>query len=197
MSAVVSRASAASPLIATGAGPDRNGPDRDRFDRDGFDRDGLDRDAPARSLRAILLAGAAAATLDLTFAFTFYGATVGVSPVRVLQSIASGAFGMASFAGGIAAAAFGLVAHYLILIVAAAFYYAASVHLPALRRHAAACGMLFGVAIYCVMNYVVVPLSAAPRFKSTPLSVTSEFLMHMVLGLTIALIVRRVATRRA
>lgn len=155
------------------------------------DNGGLIRDGGRlQALRAVLLAGAAAATLDLMFAFTFYGVTAGASPMRILHSIASGAFGMASFDGGIATAAFGLLAHYVILIVAASLYYVASEHARALWRHAVACGMLFGIAIYCVMQYIVLPLSAAPKFRSTPLSSTSEFLMHIVLGLTIALIVR-------
>jgi hypothetical protein len=144
----------------------------------------------AEALRAIVLAGAAAATLDLAFAFTFYGATVGASPLRILHSIASGAFGMAAFDGGIATAAFGLLAHYFILIVAASFYFAASTRVAALRRRAAICGPLFGVAIYCVMHYVVLPLSAAPKFGASILSISSEFLMHLLLGLTIALVVR-------
>ena len=176
MSAVVSPDSAASEIVALSNGLDH-------------------RAGRMRALRTILLAGAAAATLDLMFAFAFYGATVGASPVRILQSIASGAYGMASFNGGIATALFGLVAHYGILIVAASFYYAASLFLLALRRHAVPCGLLFGIAIYWVMHYVVLPLSAAPKFRTTTLSATSEFLMHLVLGLTIALIVRSVSVR--
>jgi uncharacterized membrane protein YagU involved in acid resistance len=148
-----------------------------------------------RALRAILIAGAAAATLDLAFAFTFYGATLGASPIRILHSIASGAFGMAAFDGGIATAAFGLLAHYFILIVAASMYYAASTRVAALRQHAAIFGPLFGVAIYCVMHYVVLPLSAAPKFRTSTLSISSEFLMHLLLGLTIALILRVASTR--
>jgi len=144
----------------------------------------------AEALRAIVLAGAAAATLDLAFAFTFYGATLGASPLRILHSIASGAFGMAAFDGGVATAAFGLLAHYFILIVAASFYFAASTRVAALRQRAAICGPLFGVAIYCVMHYVILPLSAAPKFRTSTLSISSEFLMHLLLGLTIALIVR-------
>lgn len=150
-----------------------------------------------RAARTVLLAGAAAATLDLAFAFSFYGTTVGASPVRILQSIASGVFGMASFSGGLATAAFGFVAHYFILIVAAGFYYAARQRMPALGRRVAASGLLFGLGIYCVMHFVVLPLSAAPAFRSTPLSETCEFLMHFVLGLAIAAIVwRRAGLRR-
>jgi len=151
----------------------------------------------AEALRAILLAGAAAATLDLAFAFSFYGATVGASPLRILHSIASGAFGMAAFDGGIATAAFGLLAHYFILIVAASLYYAASARVAAFRQRAALCGPLFGVAIYCVMHYVVLPLSAAPKFRTSTLSISSEFVMHLLIGLTIALVLRVKATRYA
>jgi hypothetical protein len=171
MSVVVSPDSAVASSVATRAGLDQGS--------------GL-----AATLRAIVLAGAAAATLDLAFAFTFYGTTLGASPLRILHSIASGAFGMAAFEGGIATAAFGLLAHYFILIVAASLYYAASTRAAALSQRAALCGPLFGVAIYCVMHYVVLPLSAAPKFRTSTLSLSSEFLMHLLLGLTIALILR-------
>jgi len=176
MSVVAAPDSAPGSTTTTGAGSNRAGL------KSGSGR--------AEALRAIVLAGAAAATLDLAFAFTFYSATVGASPVRILHSIASGAFGMAAFDGGIATAAFGLLAHYFILIVAASFYFAASTRVAALRQRAAICGPLFGVAIYCVMHYVVLPLSAAPKFRTSTLSISSEFLMHLLLGLTIALVVR-------
>jgi len=169
---VVSPDSAAASSIAAGAGLRRRGSDR------------------TDALRAVLLAGTAAATLDLAFAFTFYGATVGASPLRILHSIASGAFGMAAFDGGIATAAFGLLAHYFILIVAASMYYVASTRAIVLRQRVALCGPLFGVAIFCVMHYVVLPLSAAPKFRTSTLSTSSEFLMHLLLGLTIALVLR-------
>ena len=176
MSAAVSPDSAAGSSVATSAGLNNAGLNQ--------------RSGRAEAWRAILFAGAAAATLDLTFAFAFYGTTVGASPLRILHSIASGAFGMAAFDGGIATAAFGLIAHYFILIVAASFYFVASTRVAALRQRAAICGPLFGVAIYCVMHYIVLPLSAAPKFRTSTLSISSEFLMHLLIGLTIALIVR-------
>jgi hypothetical protein len=161
----------------------------------GLNNAGLNRGSDrTEALRAILLAGTAAATLDLAFAFAFYGGTLGASPLRILHSIASGAFGMAAFDGGIATAAFGLLAHYFILIVAASLYYGASTRAATLRQRAALCGPLFGVAIFCVMHYVVLPLSAAPKFRTSTLSISSEFLMHLLIGLTIALILRA-ATR--
>jgi len=38
-------------------------------------------------LRTVLLAGIAAATIDIVFAFEFFGALLGITPVRVLQSV--------------------------------------------------------------------------------------------------------------
>ena len=181
MSAVVSPDSAAASSAATSAGPSGAALSR--------------RGGRAEALRAVLLAGTAAATLDLVFAFTFYGTTLGASPIRILHSIASGAFGMAAFDGGIATAAFGLLAHYFILIVAALLYFAASTRASVLTRRAAICGPLFGVAIYCVMHYIVLPLSAAPQFRTSTLSISSEFLMHLLIGLTIALVLRAGWTR--
>ena len=178
MNAIVSPASAAGSSNASGAPLNRPG-------------------EHARPMRAILLAGTTAATLDLAFAFSFYALTLGASPIRILHSIASGAFGMAAFDGGLATAAFGLFAHYFILIVAASMYYAASTRAAVLRQRAAACGALFGVAIFCVMHYVVLPLSAAPKFRTSTLSISSEFLMHLLLGVTIALVLRRTGAAQA
>jgi len=151
----------------------------------------------ASALQTILLAGCAAATIALLFAFVFFGLRVGVTPVRVMQSVASGLFGPASFEGGWATAAAGFVAHYVILIGAAALYYVASRRLAWLNRNAAAAGVLFGLAIYIVMTFVIVPLSAA---RSRPLSFSindiGQFLIHPVLGVAIAMIVRRAARTR-
>jgi hypothetical protein len=56
--------------------------------------------------------------------------------------------------------------------------------------------LLFGAAIYVVMNYVIVPLSAAPKFGSTTASTIGQIVVHLFLiGLPIALITRRVAPK--
>lgn len=147
--------------------------------------------------RTILLAGVAAGTIDMLFACIFFGFRVGATPMRVMQSIASGLFGPASFDGGWATAAAGFVAHYVILIVAAGMYYFASRRMRWLNRNAITAGLLFGLAIYVAMTFVIVPLSAA---KSRPLTLSindvGQFLIHPVLGIAIAMIVRRAAATR-
>lgn len=144
------------------------------------------------ALYTVLLAGCAAATIDIVFAFVFFGWQLGITPTRVLQSVASGLYGPASYEGGMPTAAAGLLAHYFILIVAAWWYYLASRRIGLLNRHYVVCGVLFGIAIYVAMTFVIVPLSAARMRPLTWNAVTvGQFLIHPVLGLAIAAIVRR------
>jgi len=147
--------------------------------------------SPRRYLAAILSGGMIAGAIDLVFAFTYHGVVSGAVPTQILQAIASGLMGTDAFASAFPAAAVGFVAHFVILIIAAAMYYAASRRLSFLRTHAYLSGMAFGIAIYCTMNYIIVPLSAAPAFKWSLPQVISDFSVHMlVLGPAIALTIR-------
>ena len=153
-------------------------------------------DSNRTAWRTILLAGCAGASVDLIFAFFFFGATLGITPMRIMQSVASGLYGRASFDGGLTTALVGFVAHYFILIVAAWWYWLASRHWPRLDRNWALGGAAFGVAIYMMMTYVVVPLSAAPRGKPALINVIGQFLIHPVIGMTISNIVARARLAR-
>lgn len=146
----------------------------------------------SRAGRAILWGGLLAGVGDIAFAFVVNGLR-GVGPVRVLQSVASGVLGSAAREGGLATAALGGALHFLIALCAAAVYWLASRRLGVLVRHAVVCGLLYGVAVFLFMNFVVVPLSAA-YFK--PSNAPSALLLnsagHMLLvGLPIALAARR------
>jgi len=146
---------------------------------------------PTKPAAAILVGGLIAGCFDLTFAMTFHGLR-GVKLIRVPQAIASGVLGMKSFSGGLPAAALGVCLHFVIALGAATVYYAASRRLAFLTRYAVIFGVLYGAAIYSFMNFVVLPLSAAPKFKHTAVSVASDFSVHLFLiGLPIALAVRR------
>lgn len=150
----------------------------------------FERSSSRRWLAPVLAGGILAGAIDLAYAFVFYGAQ-GVAPTRILQSIASGLLGRDAYDSVFPAVPIGIGAHFFILIVAAAMYYAASRRIELLRRRAYVAGMLFGVAIYCTMHYVVVPLSAAPHFKSTWMSFLSDLSVHvLLLGPAISLSVR-------
>jgi hypothetical protein len=147
----------------------------------------------SRALRAILFGGLIAGTFDISYAFIFYYLWRGITPVRILQSVARGALGQDAFKGGARTAALGLVFHFLIATIAAAVYYLASRPLRFLVNYAVICGPLYGVCIYLVMNFVVLPLSAIGSRPALPPPVLiSGLLIHMFgIGLPIALIARR------
>ena len=143
------------------------------------------------ALRAALAGGLVAGALDITYAFVGYG-LLGVTPFRILHSVASGWLGEAAYEGGAATAALGLASHLFITCVAAAIYVMASRRLDVLTVRPFLCGGLFGLIVFGVMNYVVVPLSAAvvggPRGIFYPLGV----LVHIFfVGIPIALFARR------
>jgi len=146
----------------------------------------------ARTMRLILLAGVFGATCDITYAVLYYG-WKGISAERILQTVASGLLGKASYDGGAPSAALGLACHYAIVIVAAALFFAVARRWTWLRREPVAAGLAYGVAIYGFMNFVVLPLSAYPFPLRFPLLTTATgLLVHMAgVGLPIALITRR------
>jgi hypothetical protein len=149
------------------------------------------------ALRYVVLGGFIAGTLDILYAFVFHGLR-GVPPVSILQSIASGLLGPASYRGGAATAALGAALHFFIAIVAAAVFHAASLRWRWLTQHAIAAGIAFGLGMYAVMNYVVVPLSAFPhKAQFDPLVLAGGLLAHVFLvGVPISLC-SRAAHRRA
>jgi hypothetical protein len=151
---------------------------------------------PGLGLRAILTGGLVAGSLDLVAALVVYGLR-GAAALAVLQSIASGALGRAAFGGGARTAALGVVFHFLIATVAAAVYCAASRRLPVLTARPIACGAAYGVAVWIVMNLVVVPLSAIGWRPIDPPLAAVIILVHVAcVGVPIALVMRR-ASRSA
>lgn len=149
----------------------------------------------ARRLTAvplILTAGLIAGTLDIIAACLVAWLRAGVTPVRVLQSVASGVYGSASFSGGRKSAALGLVFHFIIATTAAAVYYLASRRLRFLIERPIIAGTSYGVLVYLFMNFVVLPLSHVPQ-RPVPLSsrIIGMLVIIFCVGLPIAAIVRR------
>lgn len=151
-----------------------------------------------RFARAALLGGFVAGTCDILYAFVWLG-HYGRSPLWVLQSVASGWLGRASFTAGWASGVLGLASHYAISIVAAVLFAAASTRLAFMRRHWIACGLAYGVPVYLFMNFVVMPLSHAPFAASTAAATLAQgFASHAILfGLPIAWFTRVAPSRRS
>ena len=150
---------------------------------------------PKRALSSILLGGLVGGAFDITYAIVFSYLRRAVPPSRVLQSVASGLLGPAAYDGGAPTAALGLGLHFFIALVAAAVYVFASQYLPVLVRRPILAGAVYGIGIYVVMNWVVLPLSRIGPKPAPPFVVLATgLLVHMFLiGVPIALAARRSA----
>jgi uncharacterized membrane protein YagU involved in acid resistance len=152
--------------------------------------------APERSaVRAIVTGLVIAGVLDAGFAVVVDVVILrAFSLLGVLQWIASGLLGRAAFAGGLATAALGVAIHFALAAVFAAFYYAVSTRVDALRTQAATLGVAYGAAIWLLMDLVILPRSGAPLAPFDPFVFGAFLLDHMFfVGLPIALAVKRYA----
>jgi hypothetical protein len=147
---------------------------------------------PRRSAAfAIFVGGGIAGAFDITYAIVFSWFR-GVGPMRILQSVATGLLGTKSYEGGFATAVLGLALHFVIALLWATIFYAASGRLSLLTQRPVASGVIFGALVYVVMNTVVLPLSAFPHpIRFVPIVTFSGLLVHMFLiGVPIALATR-------
>jgi hypothetical protein len=146
----------------------------------------------------IVTGGVVAGTLDIAFACLFWAVKAGVPAQRIFQSVAAGLLGDASFEGGAATAALGLVLHYFIATSMSVTFYLVATRRPALVGRPVAYGVAYGLLHYVIMNYIVVPLSAAGGGGSKdPLWVALGIAVHALLvGVPIALCARRALQHR-
>ncbi len=141
-----------------------------------------------RPLLAVLLGGFIAGTIDVGAAALIFG----VGPIVILQAIASGVLGRAAFFAGAASATLGLILQWAMSWIIAAVYVGAARYLAALGRHWLAAGLCYGVVVFGVMNYGVVPLSAAyPRNPFTPRTFVESLLAMLLFGVLVAFFARR------
>jgi hypothetical protein len=134
-------------------------------------------------IRAILLGGIIAATIDIGAACLINGRSVPF----ILHSIAGGLLAERSYAGGTRTAMLGLLLQEAMGILIAAMYVLAAESLTALRRRWVPWGLFYGAVIFVVMNYVVVPLSAwhvVPHFSGWKLvgNLAAMFLFGVIVA---------------
>ena len=144
------------------------------------------------NFQPIFWGGLIAGTLDICAAFLTAWLRAGVGPIGLLQYVASGALGPPAFQGGIKTALIGLALHYLIATIWTVVFYLASRKLLFLIERPVQFGLLYGIAVYLFMTFVVVPLS---RVTPRPATITGRTIgiltIMFCVGLPIALIVRR------
>jgi hypothetical protein len=152
--------------------------------------------AKSWTIPAIATAGLIAGILDIASAFVI-AELKGTGSIRMLQGIASGLLGPQSFEGGMATAGLGLAIHFLIAFTAASVFYVGTRQFSFLTRHVVASGLLYGIAVYVFMYWLVVPLVFVGARHSISRDVTAVIVHMVLIGLPIALVVRRFSQKQS
>jgi hypothetical protein len=140
----------------------------------------------ATTLKTSIYAGLVAGTIDIGAACTINQ----VGPVPILRFIASGLLGT-PLPHEPWVYCLGMVLQWLMSIIIAAIFVSAAARIPALLRRWVAAGIAYGVVVYFVMTFVVVPLSRAKSGHVTWTSFAENLLAMIVFGLIVAYIAQR------
>jgi hypothetical protein len=141
----------------------------------------------------IVLGGLAIAVLDFLDASIFFTQYFGIPLSRVWQGVAAGVLGReAATAGGWNTAALGIFLHFAVAFCIATVYFIGTRATNFLVNHPIISGVAFGIIANFVMQYVVIPLSAAggaaPAPFRWPVFLNSVIGHALFVGLPVALI---------
>ena len=145
----------------------------------------------SRALTAIFWAGLTCGVMDISAALLTWWPQ-GVSPARLLKGIAGGLLGPQAYNAGWPVAALGLACHFFIAYSAATVFYLASRKLSFLTLRPVLSGVLYGVCVYLVMYWIVVPLSRLHRRPTSVKATVIAIITHIFcVGLPVSLVIRR------
>ena len=142
----------------------------------------------SKALRAIVTAWLVVGVLDITSAFVI-AAIKGSGSIRMLQGIASGLLGRRSFEGGVGTAAFGLAIHFFVALVVVSVFYLASRKIDFLTRQPVVSGLVYGIAVYVFMYWVVIRLVFPNARPSLSRDVTAVLVHMFLIGMPTALVI--------
>jgi hypothetical protein len=142
------------------------------------------------AFRSIFTAGLIVGVLDISSAFVIWWQR-GVGVCRGLQGFTAGLLGANSFDGGLVTAGLGLALHFFVAFGVVSVFYVASRKIDFLTIHPVASGVLYGIGVYIVMYWFVLP-TAFPTFRHRVWNELLAVAIHIsLIGLPCALIVRR------
>jgi hypothetical protein len=142
------------------------------------------------AVRCSIYAGLVAGTIDI-------GAACMINMVRpgpVLRAVASGLLG-AGAPREVWVYVLGMILQWAMSILIAAFFVIAASRVPALLRRWIAAGIAYGIVVFIVMTFAVVPLSAARQPHITASFVAANLAAMIVFGLIVAYMSQRLLRR--
>jgi hypothetical protein len=114
-------------------------------------------------LKKIILAGLLVGTLDITAASIQFYIKTSLGPGPVLRYIAGAVFGPSAAKGGYGMMAAGLLFHYIIAMGFTLLFFGLYRLIPSLSKQRILTGIVYGIFMWCFMNFIVLPLSRVPN----------------------------------
>lgn len=140
-------------------------------------------------IRSIVLGGTLAGIVDIAAACLIYH----LNPLVLLRGIASGLIGDSAASGGLTISVLGFVLQVAMSVLIAAICVIVRRQFRLVKLHWAVTGFAYGAAIFVVMNYVVMPLSAVGHIPHFSVANFEKNLAAMlVFGLIIAFTCRSI-----
>jgi hypothetical protein len=145
----------------------------------------------------ILVAGLIVGVLDALAAITHAYLLRGTPPAAVWRYVASAVFGKSAGAGGPEMVLWGLLFHLTVAIGWTGLFFVAYPRVRLLSANMVVAGMAYGLFVWLMMNFVVVPLT---RITMGPIRLTTGtvlmILIHLfVIGVPISYLARRYYAR--
>ena len=114
---------------------------------------------PAVIILSILVVG----TLDLTAAYIDFYIASGKNPFTIVPKyISSAVLGMKAFSGDTGTIILGMGLHYIIAAIFTIFFFLIYPRLGELKSRRFLLGILYGIFMWSIMRFIVVPASNAP-----------------------------------
>lgn len=144
----------------------------------------------------VLLTGLFVGTLDIGAALLQFFLKTGKDPMIVMKFIASGLFGKEAMKGGDEMIVWGFLFHYLLAIGYTIFFFWICSQIPSLLQHRLLTGIGYGIFVWAVMRFAILPLSLTTKQPSTLSSTLIAILILVVcMGIPLAYVVAAVRKR--
>lgn len=142
-----------------------------------------------RPVVASVFIGLTVGLLDGAAAVISSYARSGVTPDRVFKYISSAVLGNAAFSGGGGIVALGVFLHFLVAYIWGLIFFTAYPRFSFLQHNRWLTGCAYGLFVWLMMNFIVTPLTLAPKLKFSWEGAMVGWGVHMLcVGLPIVLI---------
>lgn len=144
-----------------------------------------------------LITGLIVGTLDITAALIKYYISTGKNPLFIFQYIASGILGSEAFSGGTSIVVLGLLLHYTIALIFTVLFCLLYKAYPIISKNNVLSGICYGIIIWCIMNFIVVPLSDTPKSTFNIFNAIKELIILIVMiGIPLVFLANRFIFKR-